>query len=282
MSAAAGRVVLVTGCSSGIGRCCALGLASRGYRVLATARRPRDLEELRSRGLEALALELADPVSVEHAAHETLERTGGQLYAVFHNAGYQQPGALEDLERDALRAQFEANVFGALDLTRRLLPALRARGQGRIVFNSSVLGLIALPYRGAYNATKFALEGLADTLRLELSGSGIHVCLIEPGPIASRLRANARAAFTAHVDRAGSVHADVYERLEARLANPEPAAPFTRPPEAVLARLLHALEARRPRPRYYVTFPTYLFATLRRILPHRTLDRVLRRVGGRG
>ncbi len=274
--------VLITGCSSGIGRCCALGLAARGYRVLATARRPQDLAALADAGLDAIELELADPDSVARAAGEALERTGGSLHGVFHNAGYQQPGALEDLDRTALRAQFEANVFGALDLTRRLLPALRARGAGRIVFNSSVLGLIALPYRGAYNATKFALEGIADTLRLELAGSGVFVSLIEPGPIASRLRANAHTAFRAHIDPAGSVHRDAYERLEARLAHPGPAAPFTRPPEAVLRRLCHALEARRPRPRYYVTVPTYLFATLRRTLTHRALDRILLRIGARG
>lgn len=274
--------VLITGCSSGIGRCCALGLAARGYRVLATARRPQDLAALADAGLEAIELELADPDSVARAAGEALERAGGSLHGVFHNAGYQQPGALEDLDRAALRAQFEANVFGALDLTRRLLPALRARGAGRIVFNSSVLGLIALPYRGAYNATKFALEGIADTLRLELAGSGVFVSLIEPGPIASRLRANAHAAFRAHIDPVRSVHRDAYERLEARLAHPGPAAPFTRPPEAVLRRLCHALEARRPRPRYYVTVPTYLFATLRRVLTHRALDRILLRIGARG
>ena len=139
---------------------------------------------------------------------------------------------------------------------------------------------MALPYRGAYNATKFALEGLSDTLRLELAGTGIHVVLIEPGPISSRFRENAFAAYQRNIRKEASPHRLVYETMERRLTAEGPVTPFTLPPEAVLKRVIHALESPRPRIRYYVTFPTYLFAGLRRLLPYRALDWILRRAGG--
>jgi NAD(P)-dependent dehydrogenase (short-subunit alcohol dehydrogenase family) len=207
-----------------------------------------------------------------------LAATGGRLDALFNNAAYGQPGAVEDLGRAALRAQFETNLFGPLELINRVIPVMRAQGYGRIVNNSSLLGLVALPYRGAYNASKFALEGLTDTLRLELAGSGIHVVLIEPGPIASRFRTNAHAAFHRHIAAAGSAHRVRYEGMVRRLTKPGPAAPFTQPPEAVVRKLIAALESPRPRVRYYVTVPTRLFAWARRLLPYRLLDRVLLRV----
>lgn len=272
------KAVLITGCSSGIGLCAAEGLKKRGYHVFATARKIADVQRLAERGLDALQLDLADSASIAAVADEVLARTGGAVYALFNNAGYSQPGAVEDLSRDILRANFETNVFGSVELTNRILPAMRAQGQGRIIINSSVLGLIALPYRGAYNGTKFALEGLADTLRLELHGSGIHVVLIEPGPVSSRFRANAFAAYRRYINRDASVHRDRYLGMEQRLTKKSPAAPFTLPPEAVLEKLIHALESPRPKIRYYVTFPTYLFATLKRVLPLRALDAVLRRV----
>jgi NAD(P)-dependent dehydrogenase (short-subunit alcohol dehydrogenase family) len=155
---------------------------------------------------------------------------------------------------------------------------MRRQGHGRIVQNSSVLGLVALPFRGAYNASKFALEGLTDTLRLELAGTGIHVALIEPGPIESRFRANSLAMFQANIDLEASPHRERYRGALARLQKKGPAAPFTLPPEAVLEKLVHALEHPRPRARYYVTFPTHLFGTLRRLLPTRWLDAILQRV----
>jgi len=270
------RAVLITGCSSGIGRSVAHGLRVRGYRVLATARREADVTALAAEGFEALPLDLADSSSVREAVAAALERTGGRLYGLFNNGAYGQPGAVEDLSRDTLRAQFECNLFGWHELTVAVLPAMRRQGHGRIVQNSSVLGLVALKYRGAYNASKFALEGLTDTLRLELAGSGIHVALIEPGPILSRFRENAYAAFRRHIDIEASAHREAYRGLERRLAHrgpPEP--PFTLGPEAVLAKVVHALESRRPKVRYYVTVPTYTFALLRRLLPYRLLDRVL-------
>lgn len=272
------RSVLVTGCSSGIGLCVAQGLAGRGWRVFATARKPADVQRLTALGLESLVLDLDDSDSIATSLGTILERTGGRLDALFNNGAYGQPGAVEDLSRDALRAQFETNLFGTLELTNRVLPIMRAQGHGRIVQNSSVLGLVSLPYRGAYNASKFALEGLTDTLRLELAGTGIHVSLVEPGPIVSRFRDNAHAAFRRNIDAESSPHRETYRTMERRLTKQGPAAPFTLGPEAVLSKVIHALESPRPRVRYYVTFPTHLFATLRRLLPHRTLDAILRRV----
>lgn len=270
-----GRSILVTGASSGIGRCVALGLRDRGYEVFATARRDEDLRRLSEEGLQAVFLELTDSASIARAADTVLGRTGGNLYAVFNNAAYGQPGAVEDLTRDALREQFETNVFGTHEITRQLIPAMRARGEGRIIQNSSILGLVAMPFRGAYNASKFALEGLTDTLRQELSGSGIHVVLIEPGPILSRFRANALAAFHRHVDADASIHADTYRSILSKLETEGPVAPFTLPPEAVLRKVIRALESPRPRTRYPVTVPAIAFSWFRRFLPARWVDRLV-------
>ena len=276
------RSVLITGCSSGIGRCLARGLQARGYDVIATARRPTDVAALAADGLFALPLDLASSDSIAAAVAGVRARNGDRLYALINNGAYGQPGAVEDLSRAALRAQFETNVFGTHELTARLLPLFRAAGAGRIIQISSMLGLVSLAYRGAYNASKHALEALSDTLRLELRGSGIHVALIEPGPIKTRFRDNSLAAFRANIDPATSVHRERYEALLARLLGQRGPLPFTLPPEAVLERVAHALEARRPKIRYYVTAPTYFFAVLRRLLPARLLDRVLYRVGGEG
>ncbi len=275
------RSILITGCSSGIGLCVARGLARRGYRVFATARRKADVEMLAGLGidnLESLQLDLDDSFSILNAVKLIKQRTGGRLYALFNNGAYGQPSAVEDLSREVLRAQFETNFFGWVELTNLVLPLMRAQGEGRIIQNSSILGFIGLPFRGAYNASKYALEGISDTLRLELHGSGIHVCLIEPGPVESRFRANAFRHYQKNIDRDASVFRDVYLGMESRLTREGQAMPFTLPPEAVLKRVIHALEAKRPRPRYYVTFPTYLFGYLKRILSTRLLDRMLLRV----
>lgn len=276
------RTILITGCSSGIGWCVARGLRARGWRVFATVRQTGDVDRLRAEGLESLPLDLRDSRSIHAAVATVLERTNGRLEALFNNGAYGQPGAVEDLSRAALQEQFETNLFGAQELTNQVLPAMRRQGGGRILYNSSVLGLVALPYRGAYVASKFALEGLADTLRLELAGTGIHICLIEPGPILSRFRDNAHAAYLRHIRPETSPHREKYLAMEARLLKEGPAAPFTLPPEAVLKRVIHALESPRPRARYPVTVPTYLFAVLRRLLPTRALDAILRRTGGGG
>ena len=273
------RSILITGCSTGIGRCCAQGLARRGYRVFATAREDRHLAELDAiAGIEALPLDLTRPEQTAQTAETVLSRTDGNLYALFNNGGYGQPGAVEDLKRDVLRQQFETLVFGWHDLTVRILPAMRRNGAGRIVQNSSILGLTALPMRGAYNSAKFAIEGLTDTLRLELKGSGVHVSLIEPGPILSHFRANASAAFQRNITIEGSPFQNRYQDLLDRLDQPGPAAPGTLPPEAVLKKLIHALEAPSPKARYYVTWPTHLLGHLRRLLPTSAMDAVLLKV----
>ena len=274
------RSILITGCSSGIGYCVAHGLHRRGYRVFATARKPADVERLSAEGLESLPLDLVDSDSIARAMEAILARTGQRLDAVFHNGAYSQPGAVEDLRREVLRQQFETNLFGWHELNNLVLPVMRAQGHGRIIYNSSILGFTAMRFRGAYNASKFALEGLVDTLRLELRGTDIHVSLIEPGPITSRIRQNAWAAYQANIDPEHSPHHEIYKRLEARLQQEGAVVPFTLGPEAVLKRVIHALESRRPKDRYYVTFPTYLFGFLKRILPGRTLDRLLARAGG--
>jgi NAD(P)-dependent dehydrogenase (short-subunit alcohol dehydrogenase family) len=274
--------ILITGCSSGIGEACAHGLAARGWQVIASARKTEDVARLQRDGLDAVALDLDDPGSIQTGLEQTLARTGGRLDALFNNGAYGLPGAVEDLSRAALRAQLETNLLGWHDLTTRVIPIMRAQGRGRIVQNSSVLGLVTMPYRGAYVASKFALEGLSDTLRLELRGTGIHVSLIEPGPILSRFRENAHRAFKAHIDAEHSPHRDAYARAEARLLREGPAQPFTLPPEAVLKKLIHALESPRPRPRYAVTVPTHALAILRRVLSTRMLDRARVKVSGGG
>ena len=273
-----GRSVLITGCSSGIGLCVARGLKARGYRVFATVRQAADVQRLAADGFESLQLDLDDSASIAAAVREVLARTGGTLDALFNNGAYGQPGAVEDLSRDVLRAQFETNLFGWHELTGLVLPVMRRQGHGRIIQHSSIVGLIALRYRGAYNASKYALEGLTDTLRLELRDSNIHVSLIDTGPVTSRFRENSYAAFLRNIDQNNSVHRVQYERVVKRLTTPGAVVPFTLPPEAVLKKVVQALENRRPRPRYNVTFPTYLFVYLKRVLSDRMLDRILSKV----
>lgn len=276
------KSILITGCSTGIGYCVAHGLRDRGYRVFATARRNEDVEKLENEGFEAVQLDLDDSESIQNAVADILNRTGGTLDALFNNGAYGLPGAVEDLSRDALRAQFETNVFGWIELTNLIIPVMRQQGHGRIIKNSSVLGFAAMPYRGAYNASKFAIEGFTDTLRQELNGTGIHISLVEPGPIISRFRANAHKAFTTFIDTEQSAHRQQYQSMIDRLNKEGPAAPFTLGPEAVLAKVIHALESQRPRIRYYVTVPTYLFGYLKRLLSFRMMDRILIKAGGGG
>lgn len=272
------KSVLITGCSSGIGLSVAIGLKQRGYQVITSARKQADVERLIASGFHSVQLDLDDSDSIQQAVAEALSITSGKLYGLFNNGAYGQPGAVEDLSRQTLRSQFETNLFGWHELTCKIIPIMRQQGEGRIIQNSSVLGFAALAYRGAYNASKFALEGLTDTMRAELKGSGIQVSLIEPGPIESLFRANAYAMWKQNISPMGSFHRDAYQAMEERLTKAGPAVPFTLPPEAVLKRVIHALESPRPKIRYYVTFPTYLFGTLKRILPYRAMDWILSRV----
>ncbi|QEP44064.1 SDR family NAD(P)-dependent oxidoreductase [Ectothiorhodospiraceae bacterium BW-2] len=272
------QVVVITGCSSGIGLATAQLLHERGHQVFATARRADDVVRLQQQGWASLLLDLDDSASISSALQQIVQYSGGRIDVLFNNGAYGQPGAVEDLPREVLQQQFQTNLFGTHELTRQVIPLMRQQGYGRIIFNSSVLGLIALPFRGAYNASKYALEGLADTLRLELYGSGIEVSLIEPGPIESRFRANSYAAWQRTIAGAPSHFTPAYTGMIQRLTKEGAAAPFTLPAEAVARKVVHAVESRRPKARYFVTFPTWLFGLLRRLLTTRQLDWVLRRV----
>jgi NAD(P)-dependent dehydrogenase (short-subunit alcohol dehydrogenase family) len=271
------KSILITGCSSGIGLDAARSLKSRGWRVFATCRQQGDCDRLIGEGLESFRLDYADEASIEAAMAEALSRTGGTLDAVFNNGAFACPGAVEDLPRDALRAIFEVNLFGYHDLTRRVIPVMRAQGHGRIINCSSVLGLVGMTWRGAYVATKFAMEGLSDVLRLEMRGTGIHIVLIEPGPITTDIRKNAIPHFEKWIDWEHSARVDQYAGLRDRLYTDSGPDKFELPASAVTAKLIRALESPRPRPRYFVTTPTYISNVLRRLLPTRALDWVLAR-----
>ncbi|MCD8477873.1 MAG: SDR family oxidoreductase [Sulfurospirillum sp.] len=272
------KSILLTGCSTGIGYTCAHGLQKFGYAVFATCRKAEDVERLRSEGLNAFRLDLCDSNSMHEALAWMLSQTNGRIDVLFNNAAYGQPGAVEDLRREVLREQFETNVFGTLELTNLVLPYMRKQRSGRIIYNSSILGFVAMSYRGAYNASKFAIEGLADTMRLELHGSGIEVVLIEPGPIRSDFRKNALAKFLEHIDQENSAHKEVYAKTLKRLEG-SGNAPFTLGAEAVLEVLIKAIEAKKPKMRYAVTFPTKLFAVLKRLLPTSLMDIIARKAG---
>jgi NAD(P)-dependent dehydrogenase (short-subunit alcohol dehydrogenase family) len=273
------HTILITGCSTGIGRETAQFLRERGHHVIASARREADVAALQALGLDAVQLDVDDPVSIRQGLEAALALAGGRITAYFGNAGYGQTGAAEDVPPEALHAQFQTNFFGPVALTNLLIPHFRAHGEGRIIVNSSILGLTAMRYRAAYSATKFALEGWYDAMRLELHGTGIHVSLVEPGPIVSQFRPNALKAFKRYINWEHSAHQAHYRRQLARLEKEGPAQPFTLPAVAVARKVAHALESGRPRAHYFVTIPTYLFAgVLKRILPTRWLDALLRRV----
>ncbi|QPO08559.1 Short-chain dehydrogenase [Sulfitobacter pontiacus] len=272
------RTILITGCSSGIGYAAAHTLRERGWRVFASCRQTRDCERLAAEGFDAPQLDYTDASSIATAVDHVLEQTGGTLDALYNNGAHATPGAVEDLPTDALREIFESNFFGWHELTRKIIPVMRAQGHGRIIQCSSVLGFVTMPWRGAYNSTKFALEGLTDTLRIELRDTPIHVTLIEPGPITSNIRANSIPHFERWIDWKSSARKAQYESaLLDRLYTARGPDRFELPPQAVVDKLIHALEADRPRPRYYVTTPTRISGILKRILPTRALDWVLSR-----
>tara|TARA_R110002110_G_scaffold121431_2_gene297228 strand:+ start:66194 stop:67081 length:888 start_codon:yes stop_codon:yes gene_type:complete len=274
------RTCLITGCSSGIGYHAALELKKRGIRVFATARKAEDVERLRNEGLEAFQLDMDNSESIQSVVEQTLAQTNNQLYAIFNNAGFGQPGAVEDLSRDMIRQQFETNVFGIMELSNKILPIMRQQGYGRIIQNSSVLGIISLPFRGAYNASKHALEAMTDTMRLELHYEPIEVIAIEPGPIVSKFRDNALQKFKDNIDTEHSVHRELYEVMGMRLENKTKEAPFTLGPEAVTEKVWHALTAKKPKAKYAVTKPTHMLAFAKRILPTCWLDKILLKAAG--
>ncbi len=270
------RTIIVTGCSSGIGAYCARALKADGWRVFATVRRSADLAPLEDAGVEALQMDYTDHASIAALVDDVAMRTNGRIDALFNNGAYGQPGAVEDLSTDVLRRQFETNVFGWHELTRRVIPLMRAHASGRIVQCSSILGLLPYRYRGAYTASKYALEGLSVTLRMELEGSGIQVSLIEPGPIESRFTANALKQIEENIDLVGSAHAREYERQLARLNGTGPVNKHKLGPDAVYKVLKHALTADRARPHYLVTTPARQGAFLKRLLPADLFYRLMR------
>ncbi len=270
--------ILITGCSTGIGYFCAKELSKNGYRVLATCRYEKDVKRLKEEGLEVYKLDLRSSKSIKEALDWAVEKTDSKIDVLFNNGAYGQPGAVEDLSREVLKEQFETNVFGTQELTNMVLPYMRKKGYGRVVYNSSVLGIISMAYRGAYNASKYAIEGLCDTLRLELDKSGVDVVLIEPGPIRSDFRKNALMKFEQNIDIKKSVHVKIYEKTLERLKG-KGDTPFTLGEDAVYDTLIKAITAKKPRARYRVTFPTKLFWFLKRVLSTKILDKILRSAG---
>jgi NAD(P)-dependent dehydrogenase (short-subunit alcohol dehydrogenase family) len=268
------KSILITGCSSGIGLDCAKTLHAQGWRVFASCRQQKDCDKLAEMGLEAPRLDHSDTLSISKAIDYVTEQTGGTLDAVFNNGAFAVPGAIEDIPTDALRSIYETNVFGYHEVIRQVIPIMRTQGHGKILNCSSVLGFVTMPWRGAYNSTKFALEGLTDTLRIEMRDTNIDIILIEPGPIGTKIRENSIPHFEQWIDWQNSPRKNQYETgLVKRLYKPKdgPDA-FELPASAVTAVVIKALSSRRPRPRYYVTIPTHFMGALKRILSTRALD----------
>ncbi|MCK3654534.1 short-chain dehydrogenase [Pasteurellaceae bacterium Macca] len=260
------KTILITGCSTGIGYATAHYLAQQGWRVIATCRQVKDVQRLQQEGLETLQLDVTDSQQIQHV-FDYIAQQGGQLDALFCNAGYGQPGMVEDVPRDALREIFETNVFGAWEVMNRAIAIFRQQNHGRIIINSSILGFAAMPFRGAYSSSKYALEGMADTLRQELHGSDIHISLLEPGPIQSEFRPNSVQKLYQYIDMEKVHQPEVYANQLQRLTTQGNASPFTLPAIACAKVCLNALTAKKPKARYGVTVPTKLFWWLRRLLP---------------
>ena len=270
------KTILITGCSSGIGYACAQAMREAGWRVFASCRKAEDCARLQAEGFDSPLIDYELPETITSGLQEVLAATGGTLDALFNNGAYAIPGAVEDLPPQALATIFQANVVGWHDLTRQVIPVMRAQGHGRIVNNSSVLGLVAARWRGAYVASKFALEGLTDVLRLEMRDTPLKFILIEPGPVTSKIRVNSIPHFERWINWEESARAEHYRRgLLKRLYEDRGPDPFELPATAVAEKLLRALSVKNPKPRYYVTTPTYLMGFLRRILPTRLLDKIV-------
>ena len=273
--------VLITGCSSGIGYITALLLKQRGYQVFASARKPKDVERLTKDGLRCVQLDITDLHSIDRALADIYKESAGRLDALINNASYGLIGAVEDISPNIFQQLFATNVFGTHALTQRVIPVMRKQGGGRIITISSALGLASLPYRGVYSASKFAIEALSDAMRVELRGSGIYASLIEPGPIESKFREHAIEHMHGYLDFEHSPHSRAYNCIYSQSLESTSHIPFTKQPEAVVKKIIHALESKRPKPRYYVTLPTHAFALLRRILPARGMDWIMGQISKR-
>ena len=267
--------ILITGCSSGIGYDTAHYLHKNGYTVYASARKEEDVKRLRSEGLDTYLLDVTDPNNIKEVLQTILKKSDSKLYAIFNNAGYGQPGAVEDISTSVLKEQFETNLFGLHELTRQSIKIMRKQGYGRILQHSSVLGLVSLRFRGAYNASKYAIEGLCDTLRLELMNTDIHICTINTGPVHSNFRKNATKKFYENVADVDSVFTEEYKDELLGRGEKKRSDPFTKESDVVIKNVIHALESTKPQPRYYNTLATHLLGGLKRILPTGILDKIL-------
>ncbi|KTD11020.1 oxidoreductase with NAD(P)-binding Rossmann-fold domain protein [Legionella gratiana] len=269
------KIILITGCSSGIGFDAAFALKKRGHRVVGSCRKIEDVEKLLNIGFEAVQLDVSDSSSIQSAFDKVLAITNGRLDVLINNAGYGQAGALEDITRDVLRAQFETNVFGLVELTNLAIPVMRKQGNGRIINISSILGVISMPFRGAYNASKYAVEGVSDTLRLELQPSGIDVITVEPGPIESRFRDNCVDNSLNNIEKQNSYFSKQYVRMLEAFKQKKSTSIFTKQPDAVIKKLVHAIESKKPKAKYPITIPAHVMIFLKRILSTKMLDRIL-------
>ncbi|HTM64574.1 MAG TPA: SDR family NAD(P)-dependent oxidoreductase [Gammaproteobacteria bacterium] len=273
------RSILITGCSSGIGLHAALALKKQGWRVFAAARQAKDVEKLAENGLESIQLDLNDSESIHRAVQQVLSATGGTLDALFNNAGLLVAGAIDDISRDLTRKQFETNVFGPMELIRVILPVMRQQGHGRIIQNSSILGVLTLPYYGAYNASKFALEGFSRTLYQECRGTNIHISIMNPGPISSDLRKNAYTIYKDSVaKKSDSYHQDIYRKLENDYFHKQRGQFLLNGPEAVVKKLNHALTSKHPKLHYFIGWPAQLLAFMQKILPERLFNWLLSKI----
>lgn len=272
------KTILITGCSSGIGLAAALQLKERGYRVFASARKDEDVAKLQAKHLESVKLDINDPHSMDEALKEILAKTNNNLFALFNNAGFVVTGAVEDLNPEIDRAQFETNVFGVMELTRKVIPIMRKQGYGRIIQNSSMLGFMTIPLYGTYAASKHALEGYSNTLREELNGSNIWVSILNPGPVSSHLRQNAFDQYKKTIkEQQTGLYKNDYAQLE-KSYFAEKEAPMTAEPSVVVKHLIHALETSRPKTHYYVGIPSKLFFVLKWLLPDRALDWIVKKL----
>lgn len=267
--------VLITGCSTGIGEFCAKKLhLEKNYKIYATCRSDEDVKRLKNEGLWACKLDLDDSKSIKDGLNQMLNASEGKIDILFNNGAYGQPGAVEDLSDEVLKKQFQTNVFGTQELTNLVLKIFRKQNGGRIIYNSSFLGFAAMAYRGAYNSSKFAIEGLADTLRQELIKSDIKVILIEPGPNKSDFRKNALKKFEENIDIKNSFNKDFYTQTLKRLQSDEDDI-YTLTPQAVLNVLQKAINSKNPKTRYKVTKPTYWLWYAKKFIPAFLLDKIL-------
>ena len=270
--------ILITGCSSGIGLQTAITLKENGYKVYASAREKKDVGTLKSLGFDALKIDVRYKEDISNALDYIIKQDG-KLDAVFNNAGFGQPGAVEDISTDVLKEQFETNLFGLHEVTIQAMKIFRAQGYGKIIQHSSVLGIISLKFRGAYNASKYAIEGLADTMRQELLDTNIFISSINTGPVTSKFRANALIKFNKNVDIENSFFSDIYkEELKDRLETNEDKAPFNLPATSVANVVLKIMQSNKPKPRYYVTKATYILGFAKRVLSTSLLDKLLNKI----